>query len=135
MFVTKDNPGLGFTTLVQHHIHLKPDVKSKHQRPYRLNPDKTEVLRHHLQELLSQGIITPEAADENVPIVLVNKRKKPQPEVHPGSKESNLSMYRFCCDFRYLNSKSQHFRHVIPDLQELAESFTHRVPNYIYIVH
>ena len=53
LFVTKDNPGLGFTTLVQHHIHLKPDVKSKHQHPYRLNPDKKEVLRHHLQELLS----------------------------------------------------------------------------------
>ena len=85
LFVTKDNPGLGFTTLVQHHIHLNPDVKSQHQRPYRLNPDKKEVLRHHLQELLSQGIITPGAADENVPItspiVLVSKRKKPQHDV------------------------------------------------------
>ena len=27
-------------------------------------------------------------------------------------------MYRFCCDFRYLNSQSQHFRYAIPDLQE-----------------
>ena len=65
------------------------------------------------------------------PIVLVCKRKKPQHDVQPGFKESSLSMYRFCCDFRYLNSQSQHFRYAIPDLQELAESFTHRVPNYI----
>ena len=40
-------------------------------------------------------------------------------------------MYRFCCDFRYLNSQSEHFRYAIPDLQELTESFTHQVPHYI----
>ena len=28
LFITKDNPGLGHTTIVNHKIHLKPDAKS-----------------------------------------------------------------------------------------------------------
>jgi hypothetical protein len=42
-----------------HQIHLKPDAVSKHQRPYKLPPHKRDVLRHQLDELLSQGIIAP----------------------------------------------------------------------------
>jgi hypothetical protein len=38
---------------------LKPDAVSKHQRPYKLPPHKRDVLRHQLDELLSQGIIAP----------------------------------------------------------------------------
>ena len=80
IFVTKENPKLGLTTLVEHQIHLKPDAKSKHQRPYKLTPDKREVLRHQLSELLKQGIITPVSEREDVPItsptVLISKRHK-----------------------------------------------------------
>ena len=87
IFVTKDNPNLGFTDTVQHKIILKPDAKPKHQRPYRLPPQKREVLRHHLDELLRQGIIAPVNEGEDVPItspiVLVSKRAK--------SSKSNLS--------------------------------------------
>lgn len=42
-----------------------------------------------------------------------------------------MTAYRFCCDFRYLNSQSQDFRYNIPNLQELTESFSERTPNYI----
>ena len=58
VFITEENPELGFSNLVQHQINLKPDFISKHQRPYRLPPDKKEVLRHQLDELLKQGVIT-----------------------------------------------------------------------------
>ena len=59
VFVTKENPQLGFTNLVQHEIHPKPNFIPKYQRPYRLPPDKREVLRTQLDELLSQGVISP----------------------------------------------------------------------------
>ena len=36
LFVTDDNPELGFTIVVEHKILLKPDVVGKHQKPYRL---------------------------------------------------------------------------------------------------
>ncbi|KAK3093847.1 hypothetical protein FSP39_020940 [Pinctada imbricata] len=135
IFVTKENPGLGFTTLMQHHIHLKPDAISKHQRPHRISPDKREILRHHLEELLKQGIIAPVSAEENVPItspiVIVSKRRKSSGEFEPGTREASLSSFRFCCDFRFLNSQTQQFRYSIPDLQELTESFTCRTPNFM----
>lgn len=36
VFVTKENPRLGFTNLVQHEINLKPNFGPKYQRPYLL---------------------------------------------------------------------------------------------------
>ena len=135
LFITKDNPGLGHTTIVKHEIHLKPDAKSKHQRPYRLPPDKKEVLRHQLDDLLAQGIIAPVSETEDVPItspiVLVAKRNKPKIDPSNITKEQSLSSYRFCCDFRYLNSQTQDFRYTIPDLQDLTESFATKTPNFI----
>ena len=84
---------------------------------------------------MRQGIIAPVSEKEDVPIsspiVLVSKRSKPKSGVTPGSKEASLSMYRFCVDFRYLNSQTQDFRYAIPHVDELTESFTHRTPNYI----
>lgn len=134
IFVTPDNPDLGFTDLVQHKIILKQDYKPKHQRPYRLPPDKREVLRHHLDELLAQGIICSVDPNEDLPItspvVLVTKRSK-RKSGSACDKESSLSQYRFCCDFRYLNSQCETFSYAIPDLQELTESFTERKPNFI----
>ncbi|CAG2215851.1 unnamed protein product [Mytilus edulis] len=57
VFVTTDSPNLGCTDIAQHHIILKPDNRPLHQKPYRLTPHKKEVLRHHLDELLQQGVI------------------------------------------------------------------------------
>ena len=96
LFVTPDNPDLGLTDLVEHKIHLKPGMTPKHQRPYKLAPDKREVLRHQLDELLRQGIIAPVSEKEDIPIsstiVLVSKRNKPKPGIKPGSPEASLSM-------------------------------------------
>jgi hypothetical protein len=135
IFVTKDNPGLGFTDLVRHKIIQKPDAKPKYQRPYRLSPDKKEVLRHHLDELLNQGIICTVDPSEDLPItspvVLVTKRAKSKSEGPPYSHDDSISHFRFYCDFRYLNSMTQNVCYVIPDLQELTESFTERTPNFI----
>lgn len=135
IFVTPDNPDLGFTDLVQHTIILKQEAKPKYQRPYRLSPDKKEILRHHLDELLSQGIISQVDQNEELPItspvVLVTKRSKSRKSGPPFDKDSSLSQFRFCCDFRYLNSQCETFSYAIPDLQELTESFTERTPNFI----
>ena len=130
LFVTPDNPDIGLTREVEHQIHLKPDAIPKHQRPYKLTPDKREALRHHLNELLRQGIISTVSETEDIPIsspiVLVSKRNKPKPGVEPGTPEASLSMFRFCVDFRYLNSQTQDFCYAIPSVEELTESFTHK---------
>lgn len=116
-------------------IHLKPNAVLKHHKPYRLLPDKRGVLRTQLTELLNQGIVTPVNEKEDIPIsspiVLVSKRRKPDSGKSPTFKEEHLSSYRFCCDFRYLNSQTQPFRYTIPNLQELIESLNVTQPHFI----
>lgn len=135
VFVTESSPALGKTSLVEHTIHLKENFVPKLQRPFRLAPDKKQILRHQLDELLKQGIISPvsEKADLPItsPVVLVRKRNKKEQDFLPGSREASLSLYRFCVDFRYLNSQTKDFQYPIPDLQELTESFADNPPNYI----
>ena len=135
VFVSESNPDIGLTDVAEHRIHLKPNAVSKHHKPYRLPPNKKEALRYQLEELIRQGIITTVHESEDVPItspiVLVSKKAKPKDLSGELTKEQSLSFYRFCCDFRYLNSQTQDFRYHIPDLQELTESFTERTPNYI----
>lgn len=132
--MTKENSNLGYTTAVQHKIILKSDAQPKHQKPYRLPPHKREVLRHHLDELLRQGIIAPVSENEDVPItspiVLVTKRTKTI-KSHLSDKDAALSQYRFVCDFRFLNSQTMEFKYHIPNLDELTESFSQCTPNFI----
>lgn len=74
-------------------------------------------------------------ANEDVPItspiVLVEKRTKPIDSTQTTDKKSSLRQYRFCVDYRYLNSQSETFKYCIPNMLELTESFTERVPNFI----
>ncbi|VDI12321.1 Hypothetical predicted protein [Mytilus galloprovincialis] len=128
LFVTKENPDLGFTSLIEHKINLKPNAVSKHQNPYRLPPYKREILREQLDDLLRQGIITPVSESEELPItspvVLVTNRS-----ANADKKESQN--FRFCCDFRHLNAQTEDVKYVIPNLQELTESMSDLVPNFI----
>ena len=48
-----------------------------------------------------------------------------------GSNEGSLLMFRFCVDFRYLNSNTQTFLYTIPNVDELTGSFTRHIPNFI----
>ncbi|VDI47202.1 Hypothetical predicted protein [Mytilus galloprovincialis] len=106
-----------------------PNAVGKHHKPYRLPPYKREVLREQLDNLLEQGIVVPVSEQEELPItspiVLVTKRNEAS-----NSKTSTQS-YRFVCDFRHLNAQTEDFKYVIPNLQELTESFAEIVPNYI----
>ena len=80
LFVTKENPNLGYTHLVEHKIHLKPNAVGKHHKPYRLPPYKREVLREQLDNLLEQGLVEPVREQKELPItspiVLVTKQNE-----------------------------------------------------------
>ena len=97
--------------------------------------EKKEILRHHLDELMRQGVISPVDECEDIPItspiVLVSKRVHVNNSSEKISKENSLSKFSFCCDFRYLNSQTQHFSYSIPDLQDLTESFSTKKPNFL----
>ncbi|GFO36719.1 Pol polyprotein [Plakobranchus ocellatus] len=115
-------------------IKLKPEARPKHQKPYRLSPDKKKVLKHQLEHLLEQGIIAPSSAHEDIPItspvVLVEKRTKSETK-NTSEKERSLRSYRFCVDFRFLNSQTEEFCYPIPNIQDLTESVNNSHPKFI----
>ena len=55
----------------------------------------------------------------------------PNQELNQEPQRLVFSIFRFCVDFRYLNSQTQDFCYAIPSVEELTESFTHKKPNYI----
>lgn len=134
-FVTENNPDLGKCDSAELSIKLRPDAKPKHQKPYRLAPEKKIVLEHQIQHLLDQGIIAPLSEKDVVPIsspvVLVEKKNKPDKALHASEKERSLQSFRFCVDFRYLNSQTEEFRYPIPDIQDLTETVNRSQPNFI----
>ena len=81
-----------------------------------------------MDNLLEQGIIAPVSETEDLlissPIVLVSKRSK-------NAGKPSAQDFRFCCDYRFLNSQTREFKYTIPDLQELTESFSEIIPNFI----
>lgn len=137
IFVTKDNPSLGSIDVVEHHIVLKPDFRPLHQKPYRLTPHKKEVLRHHLEELLEQGVISELSAKEEAPITnlvaLVTKRSKHSSD-KPLDRASSLQQFRFCVDFRYLNSQTETFKYFYPRSAG-TDGILHRKNTELHNVH
>jgi hypothetical protein len=65
------------------------------QKPYRLTPDKKEVLRHLLDNLLNQGIISAVSPDEDLPIT--SPKRTHSQRGPPYDKDTILSQFRFCC--------------------------------------
>lgn len=55
------------------------------------------------------------------------------PKVDPTNitPEVSLSLYRFYCDFRSLNSQTAEFGYNIPDLHDLAKSCTEKTSNFM----
>ena len=137
IFVTKQCPDLGFgiwDLQIQYNTKYNYVTRCQTEIPYRLSPDKEEVLRHHLDNMLNQGIISAVSPDVDLPItspiVLVTERTHSK-QRHPYDKDTSRFQFRLCCDFRHLNSQAQTFSYAIPDLQELTKSSTERISNFI----
>ena len=133
-FLTKDNPALGYCDSVQLKIDLKSDAKPKYHKPYKLSPDKKQVLKFQLEHLLEQGIIAPLNESHNTPIVspiiLVEKRGVTV-DSDTSPKERALAQYRFVVDFRFLNEQISDFKYQIPDMTDLTETFASAKPRFI----
>jgi len=85
--IFSDKPGR--TGLCTHAIELLPGTKPIRSAPYRVNPQKAELIQQELQLMLEMGVIVESNSAFASPIVLV-----PKPD---GS-------IRFCTDFRRLNA-------------------------------
>lgn len=100
---------LGCTTDTYHRIdtgEARPIAKA----PYRVPYHQKEVLKELIEDMLDKEIIVPSDSPWSAPIVLVRKKTA------DGSEK-----YRFCTDFRGLNSVTKVPSYPLPNIHETLE--------------
>ena len=99
-------PDLGETDVIMHRINTgtSPSIR---QHPRRFPYAYREETRKQITEMLEQGVITPSHSPWASPIVLVHKKD--------GS-------FRFCIDYRRLNSVTIRDAYPLPTVDDLLEA-------------
>lgn len=103
----KDTPGL--TTLVSHDVDTGTAAPIK-QHPYRLNPQKREIVRQELEYMLAIGAIEPGVSEWSSPVVLVAK---------------DGGAHRLCIDYRKVNAVTRTDAYPIPRIEDCIDSIGH----------
>lgn len=88
-------------------LDLHPVSQPMRQHPYRTCPDKREIERNAIADMLQHGIIEPSQSEWAAPVVIARKKDGP---------------YRFCVDYRRLNSTKVTESSPIPRMEEDIDS-------------
>lgn len=97
--------GIGCTNLVEHRIVTKSNPVR--QRPYRVSPVLQKLIEEEIDEMLRMGVIEPSNSPWASPVVLVRKK--------------NTDKFRFCVDYRILNSKTERDSYPLPLVSETLD--------------
>ena len=98
---------MGHTNIMSHKIKLKPDSQVFRSQPYRSNPRIRDEISKQVHDMLNKGIISASDSPYSSPVVMVRK-----PD----------GTFRFCVDFRKLNSLSLDDCHPIVRVDDSLES-------------
>ncbi|XP_053878901.1 uncharacterized protein LOC128834319 [Malaclemys terrapin pileata] len=90
---------------VEHHIRLQ-DPRPFRERSRRIALSEMEDVRHHLQELIANGIITESRSPYASPIVVVRKKS---------------GKIRMCIDYRTLNRRTTVDQYTMPRVQDALD--------------
>ncbi|KAL0152923.1 hypothetical protein M9458_051752 [Cirrhinus mrigala] len=95
----------GRTSMIVHDIDVGscPPIK---QHPYRVNPQKRELMRREVEYLLKHGLATPSQSPWSSPCLLVPKQD---------------STYRFCTDYRKVNSVTKPDSFPLPRMEDCVD--------------
>ena len=98
---------VGRTSLVEHSIPVIGGTRPIRQPPHRLGPEKEAEAERQVQELLQRGLIEPAYGAWSSPVVLVKKKD---------------GTWRFCVDYRRLNSVTQQDAYPLPRIDESLDA-------------
>lgn len=95
---------------LDHHIHLHPDTTPVVVHPYRYTQLLKDEIERQFKKMLCLGVIRTSTSAFSSPVLLVRKKD---------------SSWRFCKDYRALNSKTVRDVFPIPVVDELLDELRH----------
>jgi hypothetical protein len=98
--------GLPSARAMDHRIHLLPDTPPVAVRPYRYPQLLKDEIERRCDDMLQQGLIRQSTSPFSSPVLLVRKKDR---------------SWRFCVDYRALNSKTVKDKFPIPIADELLD--------------
>ncbi|CAB3992292.1 Transposon Ty3-G Gag-Pol poly [Paramuricea clavata] len=105
IFVSGPNDPLGRTTVAEHSIDTG-DSRPVKQRPYRIPVHLNTVVNKQVNDMIERGVIRSSNSPWSSPIVLAPKKD---------------GDYRFCVDFRRVNSVTKKDAHPMPRIDEILD--------------
>ena len=100
------------TTLATHHIDVG-EAQAIKQRYYPFAPAVEKAMQEEVDKMLKEGIIEPSSSDWSSPVVMIKRNEK----------------YRFCLDFRKVNSVTKKDAYPLPYMSAILDKL--RMARYI----